>query len=675
MYKRLLNVSKKLIPRISETERIALNSGTKGIEEYFFKGSIPKDYLKNNYKYPKIAESSIINGGVEELCSKVNDYEIFQNKKVDNSLMEIIKKNKLFGLIIPKEYGGLELNHHEQSQVVQKIASSSSPLGVMVMVPNSLGPAELLLKYGTSEEKDKYLNKLADGEYIPCFGLTGQHSGSDAASMNDRGVLFEEGNKKYIRLNISKRYITLAPISNLIGIAFKLEDPDNLLTKGKEGITLALIEPSEYNIDNTNVHNPMDVPFPNGTLKTQDLVIPLDKVIGGEENVGNGWRMLMECLAVGRSISLPSCAVASAKVTTNYAGAYSVYRKQFKTMLADMEGVQRKLAIIGSETLKITSMQYLTNSLLDSGLKPSVISAIMKYETTERSRDVVNHGMDIVAGAGICKGPRNILGNAYQAIPIGITVEGSNTLTKNLIVFGQGLMKSHPYLYNIVESIENNNVEEFRNNLNGIVKSSVNNVMKSLYYKLYGNLLFFSKNEELMEEKLMTNFALTSNIILLLGTKFKTNEFTSGRMADIMGSLYIINALEWFNDNNGKKLSEMVRYAKYEEYEKIVKNLKEISDNYPITILKYFLKIINNETYMNRNFRIEDKMIINVSNSITKDMEIRDILGENIYMNERMRLMNDNLERIIKYQYSKENNAELDLIIDEITRVDEFKMK
>jgi len=673
MYRRLLNVSKKLVPRISETERIALNSGTKGIEEFFFSGSIPKNYLNNNFRYPNIHESSIINKGVEELCSKANDYEIFQNKSIPENVMEIIRRNKLFGLIIPKEYGGLELNHHEQSQCVQKIASASSPLGVVVMVPNSLGPAELLLKYGTKEEKDKYLNKLSKGEYIPCFGLTGQHSGSDAASMNDKGELFEKDGKKFIKLNISKRYITLAPISNLIGVAFKLEDPNNLLSEGKEGITLALIEPDKMEIDNTNVHNPMDVPFPNGTLKTKDLIIPMESIIGGEQNVGNGWKMLMECLAVGRSISLPSCAVASAKVTTNYVGAYSIYRRQFKTMLADMEGVQIKLATIGSETLKITSIQYLTNSVLDSGLKPSVISAIMKYETTERSRDIVNHGMDIVAGAGICKGPRNILGNAYQAIPVGVTVEGSNTLTKNLIIFGQGLMKSHPYLYNIVESIENDNLNDFKSNLNGIVTSSISNIMKSFYYKLYCNLALFSKNEEVIENKFMTNFAITSNLILLLGTRFKTNEYTSGRMADIMGSLYIINAMEWFNENNGKKLSGMVKYAKYEEYAKIQKNLKDISDNYPIIGIKQLLKFINNETYMNRNFKISDKMISEVSDSITKDLEIRELLSENIFMNDRLKLMNDNLEKVKNYHYSKKEDTKLELLVDEITKVDEFK--
>ena len=355
MYKRIFQFSKKLVPKISETESIALNSGTKSVEKYFFKGKINNNYLKNTYKYPIIEKNSILHTSVQDLCSKVNDYDIFQSRKVNDELINHIKENKLFGMIIPKKYDGLELNHHEQSQIVQKISTASNPLGVMVMVPNSLGPAELLLKYGTDEEKTKYLEGLSHGKYIPCFGLTGQYSGSDAASMLDSGELFEKDNKKYIRLNISKRYITLAPISNLVGIAFKLNDPNKLLTSGKEGITLALLEPSKYNLEIGNKHNPMDVPFPNGTIKASNLEIPIETLIGGEKNAGNGWKMLMECLAVGRSISLPACAVGNAKLTTNYVGAYSVYRTQFKTMLADMEGVQEKLARIATETLKITS--------------------------------------------------------------------------------------------------------------------------------------------------------------------------------------------------------------------------------------------------------------------------------------------------------------------------------
>lgn len=673
MYRKLLNTSKKLVPRISETESVALNSGTTSIEKFFFKGKMTKDYLRKNYKYPVINSDSIINTGVNELCNSIDDYNIYQKKNIDSNIFDSIKKKKLFGMIIPKKYGGLELGHHEQSQIVQKISTASNPVSVVIMVPNSLGPAELLLKYGTEEEKEKYLGGLADGKYIPCFGLTGQHSGSDAASMLDTGVVFEKDGKKYVRLNVSKRYITLAPISNLVGVAFKLNDPKGLLTKGKEGITLALLDPNTMDFEIGNRHNPMDVPFPNGTIVTKDLEIPIESLIGGEENAGNGWKMLMECLAVGRSISLPACAIGSAKLTLNYAGAYSVYRKQFKTMIADMEGVQEKLSKIASETLKLTSIQYLTNSILDNGEKPSVISALMKYETTERARDVVNHGMDIVAGAGICKGPRNLLGNAYQAIPVGITVEGSNTLTKNLIIFGQGLMKSHPYLYNIVQSIQNDDLKEFKNNLNGMVNHSVGSIFKGLYYNILTNMMIFGKNEELLEDKYINNFAATSNLVLLMGKKFKSNELMSGKMAEVIGSLYIIKAMEWFNENNNNELKELVKLAKYEEYKKIQQNLQNVSDNYPIPVIKQLLQFINNESYMERNFKISDKMIIHTSNMITKNEKVRKILSENIYMSPRLELMNNNLMEILDYQYKKEKNNKLDLLIDEMTKVDVFE--
>ena len=675
MHRRLLNISKKLVPKISQTESIALNSGTISIEQNFFKGHFNKKQIIEKYPYPTLLESSKpLHDSVQKFCEEIDDYTIYQTKNIPSSIFEEINKHKLLGMIIPKEYGGLQLNHHEQSQVVQKISTASSPVGVTVMVPNSLGPAELLLKYGTHQEKEQYLPKLASGEFIPCFGLTGQSSGSDAASMLDSGVLNEENGIKYINLNISKRYITLAPISNLIGVAFQLSDPHGLLNKGTTGITLALLEPSKLKIKNGPRHNPMDVPFPNGTLEAQNLRIPLDAVIGGEENAGNGWRMLMECLAVGRSISLPACAVGSAKVSLNYAGAYSVYRKQFKTMLADMEGVQAKLATIGSETFKITCIQYLTNAILDAGEKPSVISAIMKYETTERARDVVNHGMDIVAGAGICKGPNNILGNAYQAIPVGITVEGSNTLTKNLIIFGQGLMKSHPYLYNIVHSIQNDDLNMFKKNLNNMVSSSIGFVGKSIYYKIMSNLMFISNNEKFVEDKYLNNFALTSNLVLLMGKKFKSNEFTSGRMGEIMGSFYMIQAMDWFNHHHQGKFDGLVKYAKYEEFNKIQNNLQLISENYPIFGLRTFLTCMNKKSCLENNLKISDKMIQDVSNMVSKNIELRRILSENSFEHPKLKKMNDHLKEILIYQQSKDNkNQQLNDLIDEITKVDVFE--
>ena len=671
MFKKLLNYCKTVIPKISETERIALNSGTVSIDKDIFNGFLDKRKLLRNYNYPKISQHSIINKSVHNLCKEINDYEIYEKKEIPHNIYQNIANAGLYGMIIPELYFGLELNHHEQSQIVQKISTASNPVGITVMVPNSLGPAELLLKYGTDIQKNTYLPKLADGTLLPCFGLTGPHSGSDAGSMKDTGIVFEENNKKFIKLNVSKRYITLAPIANLIGIAFVLKDPSNLLNSGKEGITLILTDRNSLSIG--DCHNPMGVPFKNGTIKAHDVVLPLESIIGGESQAGNGWKMLMECLAVGRAISLPACAVGSAKLTTNYVGAYSIYRKQFKTMLADMEGVQEKMSSIASETVKITSMQYLTNSILDSNEKPSVISALMKYETTERARKVVNNGMDIVAGAGICKGPRNYLAHIYQATPIGITVEGSNILTKNLIIFGQGLMKSHPYLYNIVKSIENSDEKLFETHLKNIISHSIKNYGKSLYYQTYSNLMIFSKDESILQNKYTSNFAITSNLILLLGKKFKTSEFLSGRMAEILGSLYILNSLDWFHHHN-PCLKDIIKVAKYEEFHKIQNNFDNIVSNYPIYPVKLLMKTLLVRPYNNSNFNVTDSMIKNSSDSITKNIQVRKLLSENIYMNDRLTLMNDKLEEVIKYQNSGlYNNEELNNLIDEVITVDSFE--
>ena len=668
---KLLKFSKNFIPKISETERIALKSGTVSLDLNIFSGKIKNSFVIDNFPYPKINKTSIINTKVEELCEKINDTEIFDKKEIPKNIYDKIANDKLYGMIIPEKYGGLELNHHEQSQIVQKIATASAPVGITVMVPNSLGPAELLLKYGTDTQKVFYLPKLANGTMLPCFGLTGPHSGSDAASMSDIGILFEEHGKKFIKLTVSKRYITLAPIANVVGLAFVLKDPNKLLKEGKEGITLVLLNRELLKIG--NYHKPMDIPFKNGTIECDELIIPLDYVIGGEKYTGSGWNMLMECLSVGRAISLPACAVGSAKLTATYIGAYCIYRKQFKTMLANMEGVQHKIASIATETLKITSAQYLTNSILDSGAKPSVISAIMKYETTERSRIVVNHGMDIAAGAAICKGPRNILANAYQAIPIGITVEGSNTLTRNLIIFGQGLMKSHPHLYKLVQSIEDENEPVFTKELKNIIEHSFVNLGRSIYYKILGNVCFTSKSETMLLNKYNANFAITSNLLLLLGKKFKSNELMSGRMAEILGSLYIIYALEWFKFHN-VSVKNIVTLAKYEEFHKIQKNYNDIVNNYPIYPVKLLLKFILNDTHLSNNMIITDTMIKNASDSITKNNNIRKIYSENIHLNERMQMMNDNLDNILLYQMSgKNDNEHFNKIIHEIISVDAFE--
>jgi len=496
-------------------------------------------------------------------------------------------------------------------------------------------------------------------------------SGSDAASMKDRGIVFQQADGSLgIRLTVEKRYITLAPIANLIGVAFILEDPEKLLKCGKTGITVALIP----TVTAGEYHRPMDVPFPNGVIRWTNLEIPMSSIIGGEERAGEGWRMLMECLAVGRAISLPACAVGNAKVASMYAGSYAVFRTQFRKMIGDMEGVQEKLALMASETIKITAMQHMTNSLLDHGHKPSVLSAIIKYESTERSRKVILAGMDVVAGAGICKGPRNLLANMYQGIPIGVTVEGSNTLTRSLIIFGQGLIRSHPYLQNMIDDLQTGRDYDFLRGVQRMVFNTVHNTLGSLWYQLY----FYSDKDDALVNKFIHQFAVTTNLILLLGKQFKSNQILSGHMADIMGSLYILQALEWWElQYPGRSHPALFRLARVEEIQRIHRAFESIADNFPLLLPRLFLKMITaNGFYTVPRIRTED--VTGASQSLTEDHGMRNVFSEDIFHSDRLQFFLKNHETIRNYHLQKlkhdgiEEDPELEKIILESITVDSY---
>jgi len=623
-----------MLPKISETERIALESGTVSLDRFFFKGErlsptklvkmVPRPMMRRE-------EDNSISKNVEQFCRSFDDEDIMTQKKIPETIWKHLKETRLLGMIIPTKYGGLELNHHEQSQIVQKISTASSTVGILVMVPNSLGPAELLLKYGTQEQKEQYLPGLASADLIPCFGLTGPLSGSDAASMKDKGTVFRgEDGTLSVRLCLEKRYITLAPIANLVGVAFHLEDPQKLLRAGKTGITVALV-PAKEMVTGPR-HRPMDVPFPNGTIHAQDVEIPISYIIGGEERAGEGWRMLMECLAVGRAVSLPACAVGNAKLASLYTGSYAVFRTQFRKMIGDMEGVQEKLALMASETLKLTAMQHMTNSLLDQGHKPSVISAIIKCESTERSRKILLAGMDVVAGAAICKGPRNLLANMYQSVPIGITVEGSNTLTRSLIIFGQGLIRSHPYLKDMIDHLTAHEDERFLRLVGLLLRDNVYNTAACLYYQLIPT----SRHDNALISKYTHQFAVTANLMLLLGKQFKTNQVLSGKMSDIMGSLYILQALEWWEilypEATNKALLELTRK---EEILRIDHAFQGIADNFPLLLPRWFLKIITS-TGAYRIPRVSNRDIVMASKALTEDASTRDMLAKDIFHSDRL---------------------------------------
>lgn len=523
MYKLLFNSVKQRIPRISPTEMIALQSGTT---------SLDKNILKGEIAYPE--KKSYTNKFSEKELDLM--LGMYMNKKIypnddDNNVIDYLAKRKYFSFLIDEKYGGIKLSVKEMSNILTKITSVDPGLGVVAMVPNSLGPGELLIKYGTEAQKNKYLPGLAKGDYIPCFGLTGPNNGSDATGSIDEGFVFEEDGKLKIRVSLNKRYITLAPVANLMGIAFNLKDPDNLLNKS--GITVALVERDHKDLIQNTHHNPLDVGFPNGTIKGS-IVLELNDVIGGEENVGNGWKMLMECLSAGRGISLPATANASSKVATYGIMNYIKVRDQFKMPLANMEAIQEKFNNMVYNTWLIQSSVEMTNDILDSGSSPAVISAIMKQQTTERGRVVLNEAMDIHGGAAICVGYNNFLEKYYKSAPIGITVEGSNTLTRSLIIFGQGLNKSHPHIYPLLESILDNDFDKFKTNFNRIVSHSV-----GLYYKT----LTFSKTFE----QQIIDFANLTNFVAMRGGAIKGEQMLSGDMADIFSNLYLAKSAFYYH--------------------------------------------------------------------------------------------------------------------------------
>ena len=451
MFKYLFTAIKNKIPKLSSTELIALRSGNTSLDRTILQGKI-------NYPKPFLYKDKIKPSRLDNILEKYDNSVIYPNDN-ENYWLKYFAKNKFLSFLIDETYGGIKLSVNELSKVLTKITSVDPGLGILTMVPNSLGPAELLTHYGTEKQKNYYLPKLATGEFIPCFGLTGPNNGSDATGSIDEGEVVEIDGEIKIKLKINKRYITLAPVSNLMGIAFDLKDPNNYLDKS--GITVALVERKHNGLIQNTYHNPLNVGFPNGTIKGE-FYIDLDNIIGGENNIGNGWKMLMECLSAGRGICLPATANASSKVCTYGIYNYIKVRDQFRMPLNNMEAIREKFNKMVLNTWLIQASVAMTNDILDSGKSPSVISAIMKQQCTERGRIVINEGIDIHAGAGICVGYNNFIEKFYRSAPIGITVEGSNTLTRSLIIFGQGLNKSHPYIFPILDSILQNNFNDFK---------------------------------------------------------------------------------------------------------------------------------------------------------------------------------------------------------------------
>ena len=603
----------RTMPTISQTEQEALDAGDVWWEGELFSGkpdfriihSIPKPQLTEE-------EQAFLDGPVEELCRMTNDWEItHENFDLSAEAWKFIKDKGFFAMIIPKEYGGLGYSALAHSEVVMKLGSRSGSTAVTVMVPNSLGPGKLLMHYGTQEQKDYYLPRLAKGEEVPCFGLTGPDAGSDAGAMPDTGVVcygnFEgKDDVLGIRLNWEKRYISLAPVATLLGIAFKLYDPDHLLSDVEDrGITLALVKRDTQGVEVGKRHFPANQAFMNGPIRGKDVFIPLDWIIGGEEYIGKGWSMLMECLADGRAISLPALGAAASKIASHYTGSYSRIRKQFRTPIGYFEGVEEVLAQIGGQTYAIESARLLVLSALDQGEVPSVISGVVKQQIMERMRQIVNHAMDIHGGHGICMGPNNFLGRGYQLIPVGITVEGANILTRTMIIFGQGALRSHPFLLKEVEAFHNpdkkRGLKDFDKALFAHMGFIMSNIVRTFWMGITSARLVRAPGNKVTRYyyrqlvRMSSAFALMTDFCLaILGGSLKRREKISGRLADVLSNMYVITAILKHYEDEGEPEDDisLLRWACDDALFNIQSAMKGVMTNMPVPFIGRLLNFL-----------------------------------------------------------------------------------
>ena len=598
----LLTFYTRILPPLSETEKVALEAGTVGFEGELFSGRPRWDMLLSQPKPVLTSEElAFIDGPVEDVCRMTNDWETTHVRAdLAPEIWDYLKKHKFFGMIISKQYGGLGFSAFAHSRVIMKLASVSATLSSTVGVPNSLGPGELLAHYGTDEQKSHYLPRLADGREIPCFGLTGPTAGSDATSIPDYGIVCEgdwNGARVVgVRMNFEKRYITLAPVATLIGIAFRLYDPDGLLSDVKDrGITLALVPRNTAGMDIGRRHFPLNCPFQNGPIHGKDVFLPLSQMIGGEDYLGHGWLMLVECLSIGRSITLPSTSSGASKLAAVVSGAYSRIRKQFGLSIGRFEGVEEALARIAGNTYAMTALSQATAAAVDRGEKPAVPSAIAKYHCTEMAREVARDAMDIHGGKGVILGPRNYLGRGWQAAPISITVEGANIMTRSLMIFGQGAIRCHPWVLKEMQAAQNPDpvarLRDFDINLFGHIGFAISNAVRSWFFGVTTARVGSAPGDAYTRRyfrKLNRYSAclalLADTSMLLLGGKLKFKEKLSGRLGDVLSQLYIASAMLKRYEDEGRPATEqpLLAWAFHDSVHKIELAMSGVLRNFPI---------------------------------------------------------------------------------------------
>jgi len=647
----LLGFYSKILPPLSDTEKVALEAGTVGFEGDLFSGKPNWKALLSQPKPTLTAEEqAFLDGPVETVCGMVNDWETTHvQADLAPEVWDYLKQQKFFGMIIPKEYGGLGFSAYAHARVIMKLASVSATLSSTVGVPNSLGPGELLLHYGTKEQKDHYLPRLADGREVPCFGLTGPTAGSDATSIPDFGIVckgeWEGANVLGVRLNFEKRYITLAPVASLVGLAFRLYDPDALLSDQKDrGITLALIPRGIKGMSIGRRHFPLNCVFQNGPIYGKDVFVPLSQLIGGEDYVGQGWRMLVECLSIGRSITLPSTSSGASKLAAVTSGAYARIRKQFGLSIGRFEGVEEALARIAGNAYASSALSQSTAAAVDRGEKPAVPSAIAKYHCTEMARQVAADAMDIHGGKGVILGPRNYLGRGWQAAPISITVEGANIMTRSLMIFGQGAIRCHPWVLKEMQAAQLEDpaqrLKQFDGNLFGHIGFAFSNAVRSLFMGMTNSRFGeaptsgITKRSYRKLNRYSANLALVADLsMLLLGGKLKFKESLSGRLGDVLSQLYIASAMLKRFEDEGRPASDeaLMAYAFNDCVFKIERALSGALRNFPIRPAAWLLWMLV-FPFGRRAQEPSDRLVHRAAAMLMSPSDARDRLAEGVFL-------------------------------------------
>ena len=647
----LLKLFAKVTPKLSETEQTALEAGTVGFEGELFSGKPDwHELLKQPKPELSVEEQAFLDGPVEELCGMIDDWQITHElADLPPNVWDFIKKHKFFGMIIPKRYNGLEFSALAHSAVLQKLATMSATVASTVAVPNSLGPAELLLHYGSDEQKNFYLPRLAVGEEIPCFALTGPYAGSDATSIPDFGIVCKQvvdGVETVgIKLTFDKRYITLAPVATVVGLAFRMYDPEHLLSEKEDlGITLALLPRSTPGLQIGRRHFPLNVPFQNGPIHGKDMFVPLSTLIGGPHMAGHGWRMLVECLSVGRAISLPSNATGGVRAAVASVGAYARMRKQFGLAIARFEGVEEALARIGGLTYATAALSRATAAAVDRGEKPAVPSAIAKYHATEWGRRIAGDAMDVLGGKAVQLGPKNYAGRAWEGVPIAITVEGANIMTRSLMIFGQGAIRCHPYVLKEMQTLaitdRGEQLKTFDRLLFGHIGFGLSNAVRSFAMGLTGSRIgeaagdAYTRRYYRKLDRYSAALALCADVFMgVLGGKLKFKEKLSARLGDVLSYLYIASAMLKRYEDTGRPEADrpLLAWAFHECVWNMQMALDGAIRNFPVRPVSWLLRVLV-FPFGRREVPPSDRLGRRVAALITAPSEARDRLLEWVYL-------------------------------------------